>query len=217
MNYCNVIQSASLKVMGVFTWVLNLATDLLGASKSPSVELTDEELVNLLNNGNDSAFDELYERYFGRIFAFTMRRVGHHQNAEDIVSKVFMKAFGARKRLKVNSSFSAWIYTITNNAITDFYRTKKEFLEIDAMTERKLKEDPDVEQFLDNETLRKVLETATEKLDERSRLVLTMKFYSQMSHQEIAETLEIEANHVGVIAHRALKKCKKWLPETFYN
>ncbi len=205
--------SSSLKVMESFTGFLMSAVDLLGQQKTPSLELSDEELVKLMGDGNDSAFEELYERYFDRIFAFTMRRVGHYQNAEDIVSKVFMKAFGARKRFKLKTSFSAWIYTITTNAITDFYRTKKEFLELDPVTQERLRQIPEVHEKLDNETLRKLLEQTAERLDERSRTVITLKYYSQMSHQEIAEVLSIEVNHVGVIAHRALKKCKKMLPK----
>ena len=67
---------------------------------------------------------------------------------------------------------------------------------------------PPIPKDFDEQLLGERLETILEQLPERERLVITMKFYNELSHEEIGEILHLQANHVGVIVHRALKKCQ---------
>jgi RNA polymerase sigma-70 factor (ECF subfamily) len=166
-----------------------------------------------MNNGNDRAFEELYNRYFDKIYAFTVRRVSHHEIAEDIVSKVFMKAFANRKGFVWKVSFSAWIYRIATNAITDHYRTKKTDYEFNPEIHDKPLSGDGAPGHVDVQILGKKLEQVLEKLKERDRMVISLKFYGELNNKEIAETLSCKPEHVAVLLHRALKKCQKFTPE----
>jgi RNA polymerase sigma-70 factor (ECF subfamily) len=190
------------------------AVDFLGAARAEQEveQVSDEELARRMNTGDGRAFEVLYERYFKKIYAFVVRRVGHAQIAEDLVSDVFLKAFAHRFSFTWRTSFSAWIYRIATNRVTDHYRTKRPTDELDEQHQEapgplSLPHDADLS------ILGRELENVVEKLNERERLAVTMKFYAECTNEEIAKALKITANHAGVILHRALKKCEQFASE----
>lgn len=160
---------------------------------------------------DDEAFAALYELYFNKLYGFIVKRVGHPEVAEDLLSAVFEKAFVGRASFgSRGNNFGAWLYTIATNTITDYWRTRKPTEEIEtAETVAAASAGPSelTEQKLEHERI----ERALEKLSERERLCLTMKFYGNLSHEEIAKTLGLKSNHVGVIVFRALKRCQTLL------
>lgn len=199
---------ASFKLVRGFFYLLFSATEFLGGMKTQDIEVTDKELAERMAGGDDAAFDELYNRYFGKIYAYTIRRVSHHEIAEDVVSKVFMKAFASRKRFVWKVSFSAWIYRIATNTITDHYRTKKDDAEFNPEVHDQPLSGEYAPKEVDRGIMGKELEAVLEKMKERDRLAITLKYYSQLSNKEISEALECSPEHVAVIVHRALKKCQ---------
>lgn len=193
--------------------LLPFAVDLLGGGiRIEQKELSEEELAQRMSRGDDHAFEVLYERYFDQIFRFTIKRVGGHEIAEDLVSAIFLKVFVARNKFS-HGSFKAWIYRIANNAIIDFYRTNKSTVTFDSEIHTVQDPNPAVSEQLDAQSLRHLLEHVLSKLDTRSQLVLQLKFFSELSHEEIALTMKISTNHVGVLVYRALQKCAKFFPE----
>lgn len=204
----NVFVIPSLKEawLGIFAF----AADLLGRFReaSDTAGRTDEELVRAMHAGDDNAFNELYERYFDKIHAFVIRRVGHRQTAEDLVADVFMKAFTHRMSFVWKTSFSAWIYRIATNRITDHHRTKKPAEEFDETAHDRPSTVPPAPDEIDREILGKKLEGVLEQLSERERIAVTMKYYGECDNVEIAAALRVTPNNAGVILHRALKKCQ---------
>jgi RNA polymerase sigma-70 factor (ECF subfamily) len=201
--------AAAVSFKDLWTGVFALVADLLGNFQAQTVgEKTDEELVRDMQRGDDHAFEVLYERYFQKIYTFIVRRVGHKQTAEDIVSQVFVKAFTHRMSFIWKTSWSAWIYRIAANAITDHHRTKKPTVELDETKHDRPSSAPSAPDEVDRDLLRKKLETVIEKLNPRERLAITMKFYGECDNAEVAKALKVTANNVGVIVHRALKKCQ---------
>jgi len=186
------------------------AADLLGTFRVNAriQSRDDEDLVHAMQRGDEKAFDLLYERYFDKMYAFVVRRVGHHQTAEDLVSDIFTKAFTHRLSFVWRTSFSAWIYRIATNRITDHHRTKRPTEEFDETKHDRPSTVPRAPDEIDREILRKKLETVLEKLTDRERLAVTMKFYGQCNNEEIAKVLRVTLTNVGVILHRALKKCQ---------
>lgn len=172
-------------------------------------EETDEMLVIRMQKGDDRAFSMLYERYFQKIYSFVLRRVSHAQIAEDLVSDIFLKAFTHRQRFVWKVSFSAWLYRIATNRVTDHYRAAKPIEELEEERHDRPDGRPGTEQFAEWNGLGKQLEALLHKLSERERLAITLKYYSECSNEEIAEALSVTANNAGVILHRALAKCEQ--------
>ncbi|MEK7105140.1 MAG: sigma-70 family RNA polymerase sigma factor [Patescibacteria group bacterium] len=193
-----------------------VVSDFLGAyhKEQATGAKSDEELAKAMQTGDEDAFSELYERYFGKIYAFLVRRVSDAQIAEDLTSDVFMKAFVHRERFVWKPSFSAWIFRIATNRLIDHYRTKPKNASLDIDTHDQPTTLPRADATTDQALLRNCLEGILQKLPEREQLVVGMKYFAEFSPQEIADTLQITTNHVGVILHRALKKCHELYAET---
>lgn len=184
---------------------------MLAKDDAPKAEeLSDKDLAANMKEGDDQAFEILYNRYFDPLYGFIVRRVGHAQIAEDILSDVFMKAFASRERFVWKTSFSAWLYRIAQNAITDYYRTKKSEEGLDQAEKKGV--DAQAAARVDAGLLNHELEKTLETLDERDRLAITLRFYSQLSNAEIAQILGVSVNNVGVILFRSLKRCQQKAP-----
>ena len=192
---------------GIFAF----AVDLLGGGyRIADKAVTEEQLIKQMSEGDDHAFEILYERYFDQIFGFTIKRVGTHSIAEDLVSTIFLKAFTSRRRFS-KGSFKAWLYCIANNTIIDHYRTHKPTVTFDAETHDVSDPSQSTPDALDGRLLRNTMEHVLTKLDSRSQSVLHLKFFAELSNEEIALSLKISTNNVGVLIHRALQKCAKFM------
>jgi RNA polymerase sigma-70 factor (ECF subfamily) len=162
-----------------------------------------------------AAFEELYDRYYSRIYAFCYRRLHTRELAEDVTADVFMKALDALPKYKWRGvSFSAWLYRIANNRITDHFRrtahpgrTSVAVEEVKVLVdERPLPEDRILASLR-----RAEVEAAISKLSEQDQLVVTLTFYEERSSSEVAEAMGISTNLVYVRLHRALKRLKRVL------
>jgi RNA polymerase sigma-70 factor (ECF subfamily) len=85
----------------------------------------EEELIGRAKDDPES-FAQLYDHYFPQIYRYVASRVRDRELAEDITSEVFFKALRAIGRYRPSGHpFSAWLYQIAVNAITDHYRSRK--------------------------------------------------------------------------------------------
>jgi len=87
--------------------------------------LDDRELVERLRNGDEHAFDELYERYFKRITHFVGRRVDNRADAEETVQEVFFNVFSSIDSYRGEAPFVAWIFGLTRHTIANRFKRKQ--------------------------------------------------------------------------------------------
>ncbi len=157
---------------------------------------------------DDEAFVVLYEFYLPKIYGFVLRRCGHVQTAEDIVSTVFLKCVNALPKYRADQgAFGAWLYRIATNALIDHYRsagrsTVEQLETAEELADAAASPSDLTETALESRRLRKILAL----LPPRDQEILNLKYFAGLSNQEIAETLGQTANNVGVLIHRALKK-----------
>lgn len=83
---------------------------------------TDIQLLELLRNGDEGAFTEVYNRYHKPIYAYLIDFVKIPSLAEDLVHEVFMKIWEIRDHLEVKRSFSAYLYRVSHNKALDALR-----------------------------------------------------------------------------------------------
>lgn len=172
-------------------------------------KLNEAELVERAKT-NDQAFKELYDKYFPRIYQFILKRVSHQETAEDLMSETFMKAFTNLQKYEFKGyTFGAWLYRIAGNVVIDYYRKEYKYKMVDIEDYERIADDKtpdqDVQQLQDRQQIEKLLDT----LPQNEREIIELKFFAELSNQEIAEALNIKANHAGVIIYRALKKLSK--------
>jgi len=84
--------------------------------------LTDAELVAGVRAGSEPHFNELYQRYFQRVYNFTFLRVRNHADAEEIVQETFTAVFRSMDAFRGQSSLLSWVYGIAKNTVNNHLR-----------------------------------------------------------------------------------------------
>ena len=155
----------------------------------------------------DEKKEQLYRDYHGKVYGYIRSRVNSVQDAEDLASDVFMKIFEKLESYNESkASLSTWIYTITRNTLTDYFRTRKVFDEIQELSEDDASTEDDVCKAETLELLTKVLEA----LDERERDIIILRFYSGKTLREISSQMSIYYAYVKVLQNNAFAKIKNF-------
>lgn len=155
---------------------------------------------------DEAAFTELYEHYLPRIFAYITRRMNDRDEAEDLVSLIFMRVVEKLPNFNPQkASFKTWIFTIATRMLIDYYRahnrsrTEKIELAHDIPDGAK-KPNEAAEGSMEREW---VLDTIAQ-LSERHQRLLLLKFFGGFSVDELAEVFAVTPNNASVMANRAL-------------
>ncbi|PWB27688.1 RNA polymerase sigma-70 factor [Flavobacterium sp. HTF] len=177
---------------------------------------TDEELVALLKQGKDRAFDELYFRYRDLLVRFVYQRMKSVPVSEEIVQEVFTNIWERRNDLTIQK-FSAYVYTsvryttldyIKSNTITDQY--------IKEVIDRNLSDSLDhnaTEESIYHDELQEALDKATSLLPKKSKEVFILSRFKQYTNKEIAEELNVSHETVKYHISYALKFMRTYLGE----
>lgn len=148
------------------------------------------------------AYGELYDFYISRIRRFITFRVPRAEDAEELASEVFLRAWEyATSSMVMNPG--ALFYRIARNLIADYYRQRKLETGIDEIAEPA---DPDeIEERISDDQDKEKLLKYIKSLKEEYRDVLIMRYLDEMSISEISEALEKTNGSIRVTLHRAKK------------
>jgi RNA polymerase sigma-70 factor, ECF subfamily len=169
-------------------------------------------LVCLVQQGEQSAFEDLVRRYQERVFALVGGILHRQEDVEDIAQQVFLKAYLGIKRFDHRAAFSTWLYKITVNECWDYLRKKKVrplVYEADMSEEQvscldgiaSANQQPEGPR--QRAEAKEMIELMLEKLPEQDRQLLLLKEVEGFSVQELAEILNLNVNTVKVRLFRA--------------
>lgn len=151
---------------------------------------------------------EIYNQYHDKVQWFLLEKVGDKYLAEDLCSDVFVKVLDKIDSFdESKASLSTWIFTIARNTLIDYYRGRKVFEE---MPEEIVDTSDIDEEICNNETLSE-LANALEKLDERERDIVILRYYSGATLKEIAEKLNISYAYVKILHNKAIGDLKSYM------
>ena len=85
----------------------------------------DQELVSLIRQGDDTAFEELFERYQGAIERHLARLTGSEAVAQDLLQEVFLRVWTRSEQWDGRGSFKGWLYKIATNLALNHLRTQR--------------------------------------------------------------------------------------------
>jgi RNA polymerase sigma-70 factor (ECF subfamily) len=174
------------------------------------------EAIARARAGEADAWGELYREYAPAMFRFCRRALPTREDAEDATMEIFMKLRDKLVQYDETRSFSAWLYKVAANHCWDLLRRRKI---------RQDKETEDVEtvplEHPDPNQLDRMIEQSTSdevrkalgKLGARARMALVMRYYSDMSYDEIADALGVRRAFVGVVLLRARHELRQALGE----
>ncbi|MEG6523047.1 RNA polymerase sigma factor [Desulfotomaculum sp. 1211_IL3151] len=176
--------------------------------------LTNE--ANLVSRAaqDTSAFVELYDFYFPRIYNYIRFRVGDPDVADDLTSQVFERVVHRLKDYQENlGSFAAWIFTIAHNRVTDHYREKQRRSTVSLEAVQEIAADSDVEKDAITTEIKKHLRQALNQLADRERNIISLKFWSGLTNRRIAQLTGISENNVAIILYRSMRKLRAELQD----
>ena len=159
-----------------------------------------------------AALAEIFDFFFEPVFRFIFFRTKNRADAEDLTHEVFLRIFEKIEKFKFTEkvSFAAWVFRIARNLVIDFYRKKREVLEIpdDEIDENSTE---DLQEKTTNFFERKRLKVALQKIPAAQRDCLELKFFAELKNEEIAQTLKKTDIAVRTSISRGLKKLKQIL------
>lgn len=174
--------------------------------------MKEEELIQKAQMGESWAFGALYDAYLPKIYRFIFVKVSRKSDAEDLTHQVFLNAWEHIRSYKFQGfPFSSWLYRIAHNAVIDFYRTNKNPMSLELVSENSLGEVPDAFNEIDQKLNFAITKVALSRLKPDEQSVLLMKFVDDLSNKEIAKALGKSEGAVRVTQHRALKQLKLYL------
>jgi RNA polymerase sigma-70 factor (ECF subfamily) len=169
-----------------------------------------EGLIERAQKGDSDAFGEIFDLYLTPIYRFIYFRISNKEDAEDLTEEVFMKAWEKINTFKKMSNipFSAWLFQIAKNIVTDFWRKNKDTLEIDENHEDK-KSFKELVQNTEVNFERKRLKKALNEIPSVQADAISLKFFSELSNQEIATVLKKSEGAVRILLSRGLKRLRE--------
>lgn len=170
-----------------------------------SVEPDLPHIIAQAQAGDASAISEIYGLYAGSILRFLYARLKEQETAKDLTQEVFIRVIKGIKGFEYrgDKSFSGWLFTIATNVLIGHVRRANiQHMPLDDSSELV---DPRGQEgvFAINDRL--ALEQAIQRLTPDQQLVLTLRFFADMTHAEIARQTQRTEGAVKALQSRALQ------------
>jgi RNA polymerase sigma-70 factor (ECF subfamily) len=184
------------------------------------MDLSQEKAILEDSRSNPAVFGLIFDKYYGKLFGYTLKRVGRVEIAEDIVSEVFFKAVKSVSKFRwQNISVSSWLYKITMNEIKMWFRKKSNFhwsLEVlqeevgfEPVGEVDLEEEATkLQEQLESEELFKNVCEVVQQLPLKYQEVISLRFFEEKTTVEIAEILGKREGTVRSLLSRGIGKLR---------
>ncbi len=178
-----------------------------------SKAIEDYELVQEAIAGDQKAYSELLNRYKTSVYHTILKMVNNRDDAEDLTLEAFGKAFNKLDSYAPRFAFSTWLFKIAINNCIDHIRKKRvQLLSIDEPIEINSEKDfahnirtsllnPE-EKFI-REQKAQLLRELLSKINSKYRLMLELRFFEELSYEEIAEELDVPLGTVKAQLFRA--------------
>jgi RNA polymerase sigma-70 factor (ECF subfamily) len=174
------------------------------------------DLIVRARAGDSQAWGDLYREFAPAIFRFCRRAMPTQEDAEDATMEIFMKLREKLVQYDPGRSFTAWLYRVAANHCWDMLRRRKARHDKDTQDIDDLPleapEPNQLEKLIEERTSEEVRK-ALDKLGARARMALVMRYYSDMSYDEIADALGVRRPFVGVVLLRARHELREALGE----
>jgi RNA polymerase sigma-70 factor (ECF subfamily) len=163
------------------------------------------------------AFGQIYDRYVAAVYRFALLKLPSKEEAQDIVSETFLRAWTYIQEHDDIRNVRALLYRIARNLIVDYYRSRHETVSVERVTFEEDFTSVSLQAFTDAGRGRDLIEAKAEaklvlervnQLKDDYRDVLMLRLVDDLSFEEIGSLLEKKTGHVRVIYHRALKALK---------
>ena len=176
----------------------------------------ENQLIQLVRDGDLSAWGELIQIHQDRLYNSILRVVGHPDRARDVVQDAFIQAIENFSRFDGKSQFSTWLYRIAFNRAMTMYRRQKGEVSLDVAREKvgdetmATSQDQPEDRVLTSELVDEVHQ-ALEQLTAEHLAVMILREIEGCEYEQIAEILDISIGTVRSRLHRARAEMRRLL------
>ncbi len=177
-------------------------------------EYSDAQLLDMFHNSGNSnyAFNLLIRKYQEKVYWHIRRLVLDHDDTNDIVQEVFIKAWKGLNDFRADSGLFTWLYRIATNETLSFLKKKKRryfvsWQDIENTMAEKLESDP----YFNSDQVLKKLQKAILTLPEKQRVVFNLRYYDEMKYEEMSKILSTSEGALKASYHHAAKKIEEHL------
>lgn len=157
-------------------------------------------------------FNDLVRQYSEPLYWHVRAMVGSHEDTDDLLQEIFIKAWNALPRFRGDSDPFTWLWRIATNETISFLRKARvraalTFSTIDSQAERICDPSP----YFDGDKALRALRKAIATLPDKQRLVFTMRYYEELSYEQISEITGTSVGALKTSYHIAYEKVKDYL------
>lgn len=173
----------------------------------------DVELMLSVRDGDEAAFQKLFQRYAGRLVAFADRFFHNRAQSEEVVQEIFLKIYRVRGRYEQRSRFSTWLYTIASRTclkeLRKHPRGRQQCLDDTARETIADSARPRADEAMAGQQLQEALQRCLDELPEHQRLALLLTRFEDRSYAEVAEILGVSEGAVKSLVFRAASSLRR--------
>jgi len=174
----------------------------------------DADTLHKFQAGDHTTLNIIMREYQEPIYYFILRMTGNVHDAEDLAQETFVKTYLERSKFRGDSSINTWIYRIAANITKNHlrWRSIRHYLPLDALA-RVLTATAEDTRYEEIESHEKDLLNHLQELSPRQRSVFLLKYFHRLSHQEVANILDISVSSSKTNFHYAVKSLKELVRE----
>lgn len=151
-------------------------------------------------------FASIVPQYSEKLYWTVRRIVLGHDDANDVLQNVFIKAWKGLDEFQYRSNLSTWLYRIAVNESLDFLRRKKEVASIDTAENAGVANRLMADDYFDGDMAQALLQEAIATLPEVQRVVFNLRYYDEMKYSDISQMLNTTEGALKASYHIAVKK-----------
>lgn len=165
----------------------------------------DRQAIERFLSGDAGAFEELYHRYQPYVYNVVHGIVQNPEDARDVTQEVFLHVYDALSSFRGGSAFSTWLYRVAvNTAITHVRKERRHTrVPLDSLQELRADLEAEPEYQADRAETREQVQHLLAQLPEQHRAVLVLRYFQDLSLEEIAQAMNCSVAAVKVRLHRA--------------
>ena len=168
--------------------------------------LTDRGLTTLLNEGDEKAFTEIYERYHSLLYIYAYKKLHSKQEAQDVIQEVLTALWKSRFDFSMQTSLSSYLFTAVRNKALDLFSHKKVEAKYFVSLQNFIEDAGIQTDFLIRENdLKTLIEKEIQALPPRMREAFLLSRKNRLSHKEIASIMAISEQTVSTQIKKSLR------------
>ncbi len=177
---------------------------------------SDQELLVLFRNPSQKnyAFNLIVKKYQERLYWHIRKMIIVHDDADDLLQNTFLKVWKGLENFREESQLYTWLYRIATNEALSFLKEKRKkyFLPL-VDVERELSSNLESDSYFDGDELQLRLQKAILKLPEKQRLVFNMRYFDEMTYEDMSKILDTSVGALKASYHHASKKIEKYVKD----